>query len=73
MLSYSDYAEAIEKYGTDGAMIGRGALIKPWVFEEIKEQKVMDPSSSERMDMLKVALSNPLFLIWSPEIRAIWS
>jgi len=53
VLSYSDYAEAIEKYGTDGAMIGRGALIKPWVFEEIKEKKVMDPSSSERMDMLK--------------------
>ena len=74
MLSYSDYAEAIEKYKTDGAMIGRGALIKPWVFEEIKEQKVMDPSSSERMDMLKVIhLTALYFLIFSPEIRAIWS
>lgn len=34
-------------------MIGRGALIKPWLFQEIKEQKNMDPSSGERFDIMK--------------------
>lgn len=34
-------------------MIGRGALIKPWIFKEIKEQKHWDPSSSERFEMMK--------------------
>ena len=36
-----------------GISIGRGALIKPWIFQEIKEQKIIDISSSERFDILK--------------------
>lgn len=34
-------------------MIGRGALIKPWIFKEIKEQKSWDPTSAERFEMLQ--------------------
>lgn len=34
-------------------MIGRGALIKPWIFKEIKEQRNMDPSSTERFEMIR--------------------
>ncbi|RNF07420.1 tRNA-dihydrouridine synthase 3 [Trypanosoma conorhini] len=34
-------------------MIGRGALIKPWIFEEIKTEQPRDISSHERFEMLR--------------------
>ncbi|KAK7072357.1 tRNA-dihydrouridine(47) synthase [NAD(P)(+)]-like protein [Halocaridina rubra] len=53
VLSYEDYDYHVDNSNVSGIMIGRGALIKPWVFKEIKEKKHWDISSSERFDMLK--------------------
>lgn len=52
ILSYEDAMKARET-GVSGIMIARGALIKPWIFTEIKESRHWDISSSERLDILK--------------------
>nr|GMD20918.1 tRNA-dihydrouridine(47) synthase [NAD(P)(+)]-like [Ipomoea batatas] len=54
VFSYVDW----NKHKTDcpelsTCMIARGALIKPWIFTEIKEQRHWDISSGERLDILK--------------------
>ncbi|XP_009708323.1 PREDICTED: tRNA-dihydrouridine(47) synthase [NAD(P)(+)]-like, partial [Cariama cristata] len=52
ILSYEDANRAMQM-GVSGIMIARGALIKPWLFTEIKEQRHWDISSSERFAILK--------------------
>ncbi|KAK7037302.1 tRNA-dihydrouridine synthase 3 [Paramarasmius palmivorus] len=53
IYSYQSYRTSLESTGVDGIMIGRGALIKPWIFTEIKECREWDISSRERLDGIK--------------------
>ena len=49
---YTDFENA-KKKGVNSVAIARGALVKPWIFKEIKEKIDYDISSSERIEILR--------------------
>jgi len=53
VMSYEEWNRHLAATNISAIMIGRGALIKPWVFQEIEEKKLWDISSAERFDMIK--------------------
>lgn len=69
ILSYEDAMKARET-GVSGVMIARGALIKPWIFTEIKESRHWDISSNERLDILR-DFSNFGLEHWGSDTRGV--
>jgi tRNA-dihydrouridine synthase 3 len=54
ILSYDDIEEHRRMSpSVVSHLVARGALIKPWIFDEIKQQRSIDISSHERFEMLK--------------------
>jgi len=53
VLNYEDYYQRLEQYPIEGVMIGRGALIKPWIFTEIEERRNWDITATERLEFVK--------------------
>ncbi|XP_031477687.1 tRNA-dihydrouridine(47) synthase [NAD(P)(+)]-like [Nymphaea colorata] len=54
VFSYTDWNKhLLDCRKLSACMIARGALIKPWIFTEIKEQRHWDISSGERFNILK--------------------
>lgn len=51
--SHTEYFEHISKAHVDTVMIGRGALIKPWLFEEIQQGQYLDKSATERLTYIE--------------------
>ncbi|KAL4895702.1 tRNA-dihydrouridine(47) synthase [NAD(P)(+)] [Aspergillus ambiguus] len=52
-FSHVDYDDHINNAGVDSVMVGRGALIKPWLFEEIQAGQYLDKSASERLSLVE--------------------
>eukprot|EP01006_Ploeotia_vitrea_P007932 TRINITY_DN1859_c0_g1_i1.p1 TRINITY_DN1859_c0_g1~~TRINITY_DN1859_c0_g1_i1.p1 ORF type:complete len:588 (+),score=76.81 TRINITY_DN1859_c0_g1_i1:25-1788(+) len=53
VFQWDTYWNTLDSNAVQGIMIGRAALIKPWIFTEIKEKRIWDISATERLDMLK--------------------
>ncbi len=53
IYNFEDYETHARESGVSAQMVARGALVKPWIFTEIKERKHWDITSSERFELLK--------------------
>lgn len=52
-FSHVDYFDHIDNAKVDSVMIARGAIIKPWIFEEIEKGQYLDKSASERLGYIE--------------------
>jgi len=60
VFSWCDYEQHVGEHGVATCMLARGALIKPWLFTEIKERRHWDISAGERLDLLRRFASHGL-------------
>lgn len=51
--NWDDWYRATDNEYIDSVMVARGALIKPWIFEEVDSKQYLDKSATERLEMIK--------------------
>lgn len=66
--SHEDYYNSLENAKVDSVMLARGALIKPWLFEEIESRQYLDKSASERLAYIEQFARNGLEYWGSDEV-----
>jgi tRNA-dihydrouridine synthase 3 len=49
ILTWYEAADLQQRSGCASLMVGRGALIKPWIFAEIQERRDFDPTAEQRV------------------------
>jgi tRNA-dihydrouridine synthase 3 len=52
ILTPYEARERMARSGVRSVMLARGALIKPWIFRELREGRVWDPTPEERLGVL---------------------
>lgn len=52
LLTWYETHDRWRQSGVASVMLGRGALIKPWLFREIAERRAWEPTARERLDLL---------------------
>ncbi len=52
ILTHYEARDRMSRYGVRSAMLARGALIKPWLFREIREGRTWLPTPEERFGVL---------------------
>ncbi|KAL6077401.1 tRNA-dihydrouridine(47) synthase [NAD(P)(+)]-like protein [Balamuthia mandrillaris] len=70
IYSWQEAEEQKAKSGVSSIMVARGALIKPWIFTELKERRDWDISSSERFEMLR-DFTNYGLLHWGSDTKGV--
>lgn len=53
VYTFEDWHNAVLLPGVDSVMVARGALIKPWIFEEVEAQQYLDKLATERLAHLE--------------------
>lgn len=66
--SHVDYSAALADSKVDAVMVARGALIKPWIFEEIQQGQYLDKTATERLAMIEQFVRNGLEAWGSDEV-----
>ncbi|KAJ7061232.1 hypothetical protein C8F01DRAFT_160058 [Mycena amicta] len=64
------YWETVYHSGVDDVMVARGALIKPWIFTEIKQRREWVISSRERLEGIRKYAENTLGEWGQPRLGA---
>ncbi|KAI0461454.1 tRNA-dihydrouridine synthase 3 [Komagataella kurtzmanii] len=52
-FTHEDWHKAVSDPNIDSVMVARGALIKPWIFEETNSEQYIDKSATERLALLE--------------------
>lgn len=57
ILTHYEAKMRIEQSGVDAVMVGRGALMKPWIFKEFREGTSYSPDAKERVAIYRTLAS----------------
>lgn len=51
IMTHYEATRRMEETGVNACMVGRGALIKPWIFREFKDQQEWEPTLADRIEI----------------------